>query len=322
MNKLKYKFLTFTVISGLLLSFSPANAIVNADRELLKNEAYYTASIELFDGQDYKTFCSGSLIAPQIILTAAHCIVDYDQETAQTWVASFNLPTTSYPKDARVNIVSAIYHQKYEDSLSTVQINPDGSETVLKEGYTTPGASEYDADIAILLLEFPIYAITPAKMARSTTKIVKSWRVYGWGATQTDMDENSTPLLRTTQVNDATLEMSEYLDDPMENMYAAYSTDDQNNVRTTCWGDSGGPLVDGQGILIGITSFAMVEKCEDIAPTVYTKVASYRSWIYRNVVTIKNRYNRDIVFEKTQSTDRAPIFYPSFSHQIKVYGKW
>lgn len=322
MRKQTLRFLPYIVISGLLLNFSPANAIVNADRELLKNEAYYTASIELFDGQDYKTFCSGSLIAPQIILTAAHCIVDYDQETAQTWVASFNLPTTSYPKDARVNIVSAIYHQKYDDSLSTVQINPDGSETVLKEGYTTPGASKYDADIAILLLEFPIFTITPAKIARSTTKIDKSWRVYGWGATHTEMDETSTSLLRTTQVNDATLEMSEYLDDPMENMYAAYSTDDQNIVRTTCWGDSGGPLVDGQGILIGITSFAMVERCEDIAPTVYTKVASYRSWIYRNIVTIKSKYNSDLEFEKIQTTDKASIFYPTFSHAIKVYGRW
>jgi secreted trypsin-like serine protease len=203
-----------------------------------------------------------------------------------------------------------------------VQINPDGSETVLKEGYVTPGTSEYDADIAILLIETPIYEITPAKMARNTTKIDKSWRVYGWGATKTEMDETSTSLLRTTTVDDATPEMSEYLDDPMENMYAAYSTDEQNNVRTTCWGDSGGPLVDGKGILIGITSFAMVEKCEDIAPTVYTKVASYRSWIYRNVVTINSRHNRELGSRKTESNNKTPILYEPFSHPIKVYGRW
>jgi secreted trypsin-like serine protease len=322
MSKIRLRFLPIMVVSGLLLNITPASAIVNADRELLKNEAYYTASIELFDGENYKTFCSGSLIAPQIILTAAHCILDYDQETAQTWTASFNLPTNSYPKDTRVNIVSAIYHQKYDDSLSTVQINPDGSETVLKEGYVTPGTSEYDADIAILLIETPIYEITPAKMARNTTKIDKSWRVYGWGATKTEMDETSTSLLRTTTVDDATPEMSEYLDDPMENMYAAYSTDEQNNVRTTCWGDSGGPLVDGKGILIGITSFAMVEKCEDIAPTVYTKVASYRSWIYRNVVTINSRHNRELGSRKTESNNKTPILYEPFSHPIKVYGRW
>jgi secreted trypsin-like serine protease len=305
-----------------MLNITPASAIVNADRELLKNEAYYTASIDLFDGQDYKTFCSGSLIAPQIILTAAHCILDYEQETAQTWTALFNLPSKSYPKDIRVNIVSAIYHQKYDDSLSTVQINPDGSETVLKEGYIAPGTSEYDADVAILLIETPIYEITPAKMARNTTKIDKSWRVYGWGATQTEISETITPTLRTTIVDDATTEMSEYLDDPMENMYAAYSTDEQNNVRTTCWGDSGGPLVDGKGILIGITSFAMVEKCEDIAPTVYTKVASYRSWIYRNVITINSRHNRELGSRKTESNNKTPILYEPFSHPIKVYGRW
>lgn len=316
------RLISVILLSGLILNIPTANAIVNPDRELSTNEANYTASIQLWDDQAYKTFCSGSLITPKVILTAAHCIVDYDQETAQTWSASFKLSSETTTKEIRVDIVSAIYHQKYDDSLSTVQINPDGSEIVLKEGYVSPGTSEYDADIALLLLKTPIYEITPVKMARHTTKISDSWRVYGWGATQTEMDESSNLLLRTTSVDDATNEMSEYLDDPMENMYAAYSTDEQNKVRTTCWGDSGGPLVDGKGILIGITSFAMVERCEDIAPTVYTKVASYRSWIYRNVVAINSRYNRELVSTVPPFTSQSPILYPDFSHPIKVYGRW
>jgi len=322
MRKTTLRFLPFTVIIALMVNLSPASAIINADRDLLSNEANYTASIQLFDGLDYKTFCSGSLIAPQIILTAAHCIVDYDQETAQTWTALFNLPNNAYQEKIRVDIVSAIYHQKYDDSLSTVQINPDGSETVLKEGYVTPGESLYDADIAILLIETPIFEIQPAKMARSTTKIDKSWRVYGWGATQTEMSEIIPTILRTTQVNDATKEMGEYLEDPMENMYAAYGTDEENNIKTTCWGDSGGPLVDGKGILIGITSFAMVEKCEEISPTVYTKVASYRSWVYRNVATIKNRYKKALASSKNKTPTKDLVHYEPFSHRISVYGRW
>ena len=310
-------------ITIVLSSITPTDsfAIVNPDRELRESEASFTASLDFFDGEEYKSFCSGTLITPQIILTAAHCIVDYDQETAQTWSAYFKLVANSNTEVLRVNIVSAIFHQKYEDSLSTIQINPDGSEIVLKEGYVAPGTSEYDADIALLLLEKPVTLIKPATMARTSTRLAPNWRVYGWGAVSSDLVGVGTNL-RTTSVDDATTEMSEYLNDPMDNIYAAYSVDATNNVRTTCYGDSGGPLVDGKGVIIGITSFAMVETCEEIAPTVYTKVASYRTWIYKNSSTLVNRYLRltktaKIIPTTVNSTTEDGMRYP-----VTVYGRW
>lgn len=292
-------------------------AIINPDRELKVGEASYVASIQTWTGESYESFCSGSLISPLIIITAAHCIVDYDQDDASTWVAYFSENTLSSPNGLRVDIVSALYHQKYEDSLSTIQINPDGTETVLKEGYVAPGTSEFDADIAILLLRSPITEIKPVTMARANTQIAANWRVYGWGATQSDMLIKNT-MLRTASVNDATVEMSEQLEDPMENIYAAYGLDSLGQIRTTCYGDSGGPLVDGKGLLIGLTSFAMVENCEEIAPTVYTKVASYRTWILRNSITIQSRYAR-----MNTLPIGTPVFdAPTHKHPIKVYGRW
>ena len=304
----------------LLYSFiSPqfSYAIINADRDLKVGEASYVASIQSWTGESYESFCSGSLISPRIIVTAAHCIVDYDQEDASTWVAYFGDDFLSNPSGLRVDIVSAIYHQKYEDSLSTIQINPDGTETVLKEGYVAPGTSEFDADIAILLLKNPITEIKPVAMARANTKIDTNWRVYGWGAIQSDMVIKNTAL-RTASVNDTTGEMSEQLEDPMENLYAAYGLDSLGRIRTTCYGDSGGPLVDGKGLLIGLTSFAMVDSCEELAPTVYTKVASYRTWIQRNSITIQSRYAR----MNPLSSGNPILDDPSYKHPIKVYGRW
>jgi len=308
------------VVTTILFSFLTPQfsyAIINPDRELKVGEASYVASIQTWTGESYESFCSGSLISPLIIITAAHCIVDYDQDDASTWVAYFSEDSLTNPNGLRVDIVSAIYHQKYEDSLSTIQINPDGTETVLKEGYVAPGTSEFDADIAILLLRSPIADIKPVTMARATSKIASNWRVYGWGATQSDMVIKNT-MLRTASVNDATVEMSEQLEDPMENIYAAYGLDTLGQIRTTCFGDSGGPLVDGKGLLIGLTSFAMVENCEEIAPTVYTKVSSYRTWILRNSITIQSRYAR----MNTLPIGTTVFDAPSHKHPIKVYGRW
>ena len=121
-----------------------------------------------------------------------------------------------------------------------------------------------------------------------------------------------------TRLNDTTGEMSEQLEDPMENLYAAYGLDSLGRIRTTCYGDSGGPLVDGKGLLIGLTSFAMVDSCEELAPTVYTKVASYRTWIQRNSITIQSRYAR----MNPLSSGNPILDDPSYKHPIKVYGRW
>lgn len=83
------------------------------------------------------------------------------------------------------------------------------------------------------------------------------------------------------------------IDDPMMNMLAAYLEDEQGIVHSTCYGDSGGPLVDGNGILLGITSFSFAETCEEASPTVYTKVASYRSWIVCASSKITRSVNRN-----------------------------
>ena len=53
--------------------------------------------------------------------------------------------------------------------------------------------------------------------------------------------------------------------------------------------------MDGNGAIIGITSFALVESCLDPTPTVYLKVANYRSWIYRASARLKGSMNRIVV---------------------------
>ena len=278
--KIKVKIISVLTVLTLFTTPHIAQAVVGVDRSVLPNEARWTASvIGWSEEMGWHSFCTGSLIAPRIVLTAAHCVTWADN--VESWKINIGQSAQNVSDGQLINVTGVIYNQTYENQQSYDVMDLLTGEVIESViGIVPPGGSEYDSDIALLLLEFPVQGITPVKMANYSTKIAPNWRVYGWGA------EESTALLgsnelKTTSVDDATVEMAELLEDPMDRMLAAYRVRDDGVVQSTCFGDSGGPLVDGKGILIGITSFAMSETCEEATPTVYTKVAAFRTWIFR-----------------------------------------
>jgi hypothetical protein len=280
MRKINKLSLALAFLATLTFTAPSASAVVGIDRPLHPGEARWVGSlIGWYPEEGWSSFCTGSLIAPRIVLTAAHCVMDAQNQ--ESWKLNIGQSAQDKADGQAINVIGAIYHTKYEEKQSYDILDPVTREVIKSvTGYVAPGESELDSDIALLLLEKPVVGIEPVKLARQTTPLSTGWRVYGWGMTSTDAFSGSN-VLNTTSVADATQEFTEWIDTPMDNMIAAYLEDDNGVVHSTCFGDSGGPLVDGKGIVIGITSFSFAETCEEATPTVYTKVASYRSWIYR-----------------------------------------
>ncbi|XP_042872118.1 uncharacterized protein LOC122253260 isoform X2 [Penaeus japonicus] len=220
--------------------------------------AQYPWQIGLARKYDNFVFCGGSIISDQYILTAAHCV---DQ----------NLPE---------NLVVRVG----ETSRSGPAMTIDVKQIIVHERYTYESIVAYD--IALLKLAWPIEfseSVLPVCLPdNKKTFNKKKAIVTGWGKDDASgsvletLHEVSVKVYSTRKCKKQSL----YKDDEIhKNIVCAAS-----NNRDACQGDSGGPLVVLEGVFykqIGVVSWG-IGCAEKDYPGIYTRVSSYRKWIYDN----------------------------------------
>lgn len=222
--------------------------------------------------------CGGTLIAPQWVLTAAHCTVDPSSRAA-------------FPADAYSLRIGSLHKARDGRVLRVTQV-------IVHEKYNQPAA--FENDIALLKLSEPVGDIAPVAMegvdagrGRAAVDVRASpWaRVIGWGYTDPVrrtpaemLQEASLPIIENGRC-DTTMGKGDTGPIDARRICAGQS---EGGVDS-CNGDSGGPLLangGGNWVQVGIVSYGVAECGKPNAFGVYTRVASFANWIERNLAVI------------------------------------
>lgn len=167
-----------TALALVATSAPAANAIIGGTE--VSNDAYpfMVAVLEKGSGSAFdRQFCGGSLIAPDTVMTAAHCLVDDAGKPVKAKTVQVAVGRTVLSKSGQGQIRNA--RTKGTGSRGSIVVHP----RYLK------GQEAYD--VAFIQLDKPVRGISPVKLpTQGTDSLLRPGQkatVAGWGNTDTAM---------------------------------------------------------------------------------------------------------------------------------------
>jgi secreted trypsin-like serine protease len=211
--------------------------------------------------------CTGTVVAPRIVLTAGHCVEDL--ETSTIFSAS------GYAVATGIADISQVHRQ----NISMV------SQALIYPGFR-PSTLRGDAGLLILAAPvaapaLPLASASDSALLQARTPIT----IAGWGLTSPGAKEPPAEL----QSASTAIQRSGYCMRRAVSYYPFYSPESQlcavdpsSFAVSACHGDSGGPAIarrpDGSPVEVGITSLGG-PGCSASLPNVFTRVDQISPWV-------------------------------------------
>ena len=287
--------LTASLLMAVGISWQLSAGALADDNEMIVNgkeapDGKYPYQVRLYSStEDEYGFCGGSIIAPQWVLTASHCVTEGDLNTGPT--------TQKDPEDIVVGYGSNDRTQTKRIQAVKIFATPEFLEKGLSGKH----------DVALIKLAEPIHdapVITLADPAtdKSIASAGAKLTVTGWGALWSPYDKDVAALMpdlgegkdMSDKIN-FPVKLREVEIEAMDNgtcntVFAGdkLSVADteicamyQGTTKASCQGDSGGPLVVAtpSGFAqVGVVSWGTI--CGNtVTPSVFSRVSSFNDWI-------------------------------------------
>jgi len=250
-------------LMGFLPQASRQERITGGEIVTPGDHPYQVATFITAPGGTY--FCGGSIIAPNLVLSAAHCAIE----------------------GIYVEIIAGAHNiRNFEPNQQSITVSRDAGEIVVHERYDP---SAINNDIALYRLPRPFTLnqwVTVLRLPALSDN--RRWAeefatVSGWGRAS-DRETAISDYLRAVTVEvKSNLACNTWWVGLIGSSKVCCKGSDR---KSACNGDSGGPLVvtdtDGELLQLGLVSFGLAAGCELGFPHVYTRVSSYVDWIAAN----------------------------------------
>ena len=287
--------LTASLLMAVGISWQLSAGALADDNEMIVNgkeapDGKYPYQVRLYSSTDDQYgFCGGSIIAPQWVLTASHCVTEGDLNTGPT--------TQKDPEDIVVGYGSNDRTQTKRIEAAKIFATPE----FLAKGLNGKH------DVALIKLaepipDAPVITLADPATDKSIASAGAKLTVTGWGALWSPYDKDVAALMpdlgegkdMSDKIN-FPVKLREVEIEAMDNgtcntVFAGdkLSVADteicamyQGTTKASCQGDSGGPLVVAtpSGFTqVGVVSWGTI--CGNtVTPSVFSRVSSFNDWI-------------------------------------------